>query len=98
MKVLLTHGQLISNQKFLVTPVVLSFSPASGSVGTPVVITGNSLTGATKVTFGGVKAIVVSVDSYTQITATVPTNAKTGKIQVTTPGGTATSATAFTVN
>jgi hypothetical protein len=50
------------------------------------------------VTFGGVKATVKSVDSYTQITATVPAKAKTGKIQVTTPGGTADSPTAFTVN
>ncbi len=97
-KVLLPHGHLTSNQKFLVTPVVLSFNPPSGPVGTQVVITGNSLTGATKVTFGGVKATVVSVDSYTQITATVPAKAKTGKIQVTTPGGTADSPTAFTVN
>jgi hypothetical protein len=86
-----------SNQKFLVTPVVLSFSPPNGPVGTQVTITGNSFTGATKVTFGGAKA-VFSVDSYTQITATVPTKAKTGKIQVTTKGGTADSPTAFTVN
>jgi uncharacterized repeat protein (TIGR03803 family) len=97
-KVLLTQGHLTSNQKFLVTPVVLSFSPPSGPVGAQVVITGNSLTGATNVTFGGVKATVKSVDSYTQITATVPVKAKTGKIQVTTPGGTADSPTAFTVN
>lgn len=97
-KVLLTQGHLTSNQKFLVTPVVLSFSPANGPVGTSVVITGNSFTGATRVTFGGGKAAVFSVDSYAQITATVPAGAVTGKIQVTTPGGTATSATAFTVN
>jgi len=96
-KVLLTHGQLISNQKFMVTPVVLGFSPASGPVGTQVVITGNSFKGATKVMFGGKKA-VISVDSYTQITATVPAGAVTGKIQVTTPGGTAISPTSFTVN
>jgi len=96
-KVLLTHGHLTSNQKFLVTPVVLSFNPPSGPVGTQVVITGNSLKGATKVTFGSKKAIF-SVDSYTQITATVPVGAVTGKIQVTTPGGTAVSPTAFTVN
>ncbi len=84
--------------RWCVTPVVLNFSPASGAVGSSVVIIGNSFTGATKVTFGGVKATVFSVDSYTQITATVPANAKTGKIQVTTPGGTATSSTSFTVN
>jgi uncharacterized repeat protein (TIGR03803 family) len=88
----------LSPQKFRVTPVVLSFNPTSGPVGTQVVITGNSFKGATKVTFGGVIATVKSVDSYTQITATAPATAKTGKIQVTTPGGTADSPTAFTVN
>jgi uncharacterized repeat protein (TIGR03803 family) len=97
-KILLTQGSVSSAVKFLVTPVVLSFTPNSGPVGTQVVITGNSLTGATSVNFGGAKATVFSVDSYTQITATVPLNAKTGKIQVTTPGGTATSSSTFTVN
>ena len=94
----IANSTLKSNQKFLVIPVILSISPGSGAVGSSVVITGNSFTGATKVTFGGGKAIVKSVDSYTQITATVPANAKTGKIQVTTPGGVATSSTDFTVN
>ena len=87
-----------SIQKFRVIPVVFSFSPASGPVGTQVVITGNSLKGTTKVTFGGVAAVVRKVDSYTQVTATVPAKGKTGKIEVTTPGGTATSSTNFTVN
>lgn len=90
-------GKLTSNRIFRVTPAILSFSPPSGPVGTQVKITGTSFTGAKKVTFGGVKATTFSVDSDTQITATVPTGAKTGKIQVTTPGGTATSATDFTV-
>jgi len=88
---------LSSNVAFRVTPVISSFSPASGSVGTVVTITGNSFTGATAVTFGGVKATSFTVNSYTQITATVPTGAKTGKISVTTPGGSATSAATFTV-
>jgi len=70
-------------------PLILSFSPSSGA--------GNSVTGATKVTFGSNKA-VFTVKFYTQITATVPTGAITGKIQVTTPGGTAVSGTVFTVN
>ena len=61
------------------------------------VITGTSFTGAASVAFGGVKATMFSVDSDTQITATVPTGAKTGKIQLKTAGGTATSATDFTV-
>ena len=61
------------------------------------VVTGESLTGATSVTFGGVK-VTFKVDSNTKITATVPTGAKTGKIGVATPGGTATSTGTFTVN
>jgi uncharacterized repeat protein (TIGR03803 family) len=88
---------LTSNRIFLVTPFIASFDPTSGPVGTPVTITGTSFTGATKVTFGGVKATTFSVDSDTQITAIVPNGAKTGKIQVTTPGGTATSASSFVV-
>jgi len=62
-----------------------------------VVITGQSLTGATKVKFNGVAATSFTVNSNTQVTATVPTGATTGKIKVTTAGGTATSSTNFTV-
>lgn len=90
-------GTLKSNRKFLVIPALLSFTPSSGTVGTPVTITGTSFTGASKVAFGGVSATTFTINSDTQITATVPTGALTGKIQVTTPGGVATSATNFTV-
>jgi len=89
-------GPLTSNRKFIVQPAILSFSPTSGKVGDPVTISGTSFTGATKVTFGGVKASF-TVKSDIEIDTNVPTGAKTGKIQVTTPGGTATSATDFTV-
>jgi len=90
-------GTLTSSKKFLVTPQFTSFSPPSGPVGTPVTITGVSLTQTTKVTFGGVKATTFQVNSDTQVTATVPTGALTGKIVVITPGGAAASATSFTV-
>ena len=90
-------GTLTSNKLFRVTPFIQSFNPPSGPVGTPVMITGTSFTGAKKVTFGGVKATSFTVDSDTQVTATVPTGAVTGKIAITTPGGTAVSATDFTV-
>jgi len=90
-------GTLTSNRKFLVKPVVESFNPTSGVVGTQVTIAGTSFTGATAVTFGGVKATTFSVNTSTQITATVPAAAKTGVIQVTTPEGTAASAADFTV-
>jgi uncharacterized repeat protein (TIGR03803 family) len=90
--------KLSTLDKFRVTPVIHSFSPPNGAIGTQVTITGNSLTQVSKLTFGGVKVTVFSVDSYTQITATVPAKAKTGKIEVTTAGGIADSSTAFTVN
>ncbi len=90
-------GTLLSKQEFKVLPVILSFKPGSGPVGTQVTISGTGLTGATSVTFGGVKASF-TVSSGTQVTATVPTGAKTGKIKITTPGGTATSSGTFTVN
>jgi hypothetical protein len=62
-----------------------------------VVITGVSLTQATKVTIGG-KPASFTVNSDTQVTATVPAGAKTGaKIVITTPGGIANSPLAFAV-
>jgi len=82
-------GTLKSKQVFKVIPQLKSFSPTSGPVGTQVTITGTGFTGASKVTFGGVKATTYTVDSGTQITAIVPAGAVTGKIAVTTTGGTA---------
>lgn len=89
---------LTSSQMFKVTPTFLSFTPTSGSVGTPVVLTGTGLTQTTKVTFGGVTATTVTVNSDTQVTANVPTGALTGKIVITTKGGRAQSKTSFTVD
>jgi hypothetical protein len=77
---------------------VTSFTPTSGPVGTVVTISGTSLTGATKVTFDGVAATTFTVNSATEITADVPTGAKTGKIGVTAGGVTVDSKTSFTVN
>ncbi len=82
-------GTLKSKQVFKVIPQLKGFSPTSGPVGTQVTITGTGFTGASKVTFGGVKATTYTVDSGTQITAIVPAGAVTGKIAVTTTGGTA---------
>lgn len=82
---------------FYVTPQITSFTPTSGPVGTEVTITGVSLTGTTRVTFDGVAATSFTVDSNTKVIATVPADAKTGKIAITTPGGTITSTASFTV-
>ncbi|MGA9672940.1 MAG: IPT/TIG domain-containing protein, partial [Terracidiphilus sp.] len=78
-------------------PTVASFQPASGPVGTSVIVTGTNLTGATLVAFNGSAATPFTVNSATQVTATVPSGATSGKISVTTPGGTATSTGDFTV-
>jgi len=90
-------GTLTSNKIFRVVPQLLSFNPPSGPVGTVVTITGVSLTPTSKVTFGGVTATNFTVNSDTQVTATVPTGAKTGKIVITTAGGSAISTGTFTV-
>jgi uncharacterized repeat protein (TIGR03803 family) len=90
-------GNLLTPLNFKIVPSITKFSPTSGTVGTPVVITGMSLSQTTAVKFGTVAA-TFTVNSNTQITTTVPTGAVTAKISVTTPGGTASSTTSFTVN
>jgi hypothetical protein len=77
-------------------PTVSVLSPTNGLVGIPVTITGTNLSGASTVTFGGVLATSFTVNSATQITATVPVGAVSGVVSVTTPGGTA-SGPSFTV-
>ena len=81
----------------LATPTITSFAPTSGAVGATVVITGTSLTGTSAVSFHGIPAVSFTVDSATQVTATVPAGASTGPISLTTPGGTTASATNFVV-
>jgi uncharacterized repeat protein (TIGR03803 family) len=90
-------GVRTSSKNFKVLPAISGFSPGSGAVGSQVVITGTGLSQATTVTFGGVKASAFEVNSATQVTATVPAGAITGKIKITTPSGTAASAATFTV-
>lgn len=79
-------------------PTIASFNPQTGPAGTQVVITGTNFTGATAVSFGGVPAAAFTVNSPTTITATVPANTVSGPISVTTPNGTASSATNFQVS
>jgi hypothetical protein len=102
-------GQATSATNFTVTPVpaptISSFTPTFGPTGTSVKIMGTNFSGTvsgasfttTGVTFNNVTA-TFAVNSATQITATVPSTATTGPIKVTTPGGTATSSSNFTVS
>jgi outer membrane protein assembly factor BamB len=78
-------------------PTINSFTPTSGTIGNQVTITGSGFSGATAVTFHGIKAVKYSVNSDTKITATVPISASTGLLKVTAAGSTAASATNFTV-
>jgi hypothetical protein len=79
-----------------VAPSVSGVSPASGAVGTAVTLTGIHFTGVTAVTFGGV-ASAFTVASDTSITTTVPAGATTGTLAVTSPNGTWSSPSPFTV-
>ena len=80
------------------SPTITSFTPASGPVGTSVVLTGTNLTGTTAVAFNGTTAPGFVVNAAgTQITVAVPSGATTGLLNVTTPNGTATSGSSFTV-
>ena len=78
-------------------PTVTSFFPTSGPVGTNVSITGTNFTGATSVQFNGLAATNFVINSDTSINANVPGGATTGPISVTTPNGTGTSSSNFTV-
>ena len=91
-------GTLISNVPFRVKPQILRFTPTSGPVGTQVTITGVSLTQTTKVAFNGTSTTSFTVNSDTQVTATVPQGAHgRGPVAITTSGGKTWSKQDFTV-
>ncbi len=75
-------------------PIISSFTTPQFPT-QPIIITGANFTGATSVTFGGVEAASFTVNSDTQITASLPANAGNG-ITVTTPSGVGTTSN-FTV-
>jgi uncharacterized repeat protein (TIGR03803 family) len=95
---LATGLQVESQMAVHILPKITNLDPTSGVVGTQVGIVGGGFAGTKKVTFGGVKTNNFTVVSPTLIQATVPTGAKTGKVGVVTPNGSATSKQIFTVN
>ena len=78
-------------------PAVTSFSPSAEASGKVVVITGSNFDSSASVSFGGVRATRFSVDSSTQISATVPPAAGSGPLVVTTSGGSAQSSASLSV-
>lgn len=79
------------------TPTITGFTPTSGAPGTVIIVTGTNLTGATSVSIGGAPA-TYTVNRDGTVSVTVPANAASGVVSITTPNGTATSGrTTFTV-
>lgn len=76
----------IGGFNYIPPPDVISFTPASGTIGTTVTITGVNFTGATDVRFGNIPAATFKVLSATTISAVVLGGA-TGYVKVSTPGG-----------
>ena len=67
-------------------PPLVKIAPQCGAVGSSVIILGTDLTGATGVSFNRTAA-AFTVISPTEIIATVPAGAATGRFHVTTPSG-----------
>lgn len=90
-------GLMLCSSYALAQPTVSSVSPSSGptSGGTSATISGNNLSSATAVKFGGVTA-AITANTATSITATVPAGTGTVDITVTTSGGTATLTNSYT--
>ncbi len=85
------YGSASSTASFTVTlvpPTITTVIPGSGPVGSQQTIKGANFIDVTAVTFNGV-ASTFTVDSPTQISATVPSGAASGSLVVTTPGGSA---------
>ncbi|MBO9542339.1 IPT/TIG domain-containing protein [bacterium] len=90
-----------------VQPSVTSFNPTSGGAGTIVTLYGkgfNAVPGSTTVTFNGVPANVIYVaprldtPGQSRLAVICPPAFNTGKIEISTPVGTASTATNFTTN
>jgi uncharacterized repeat protein (TIGR03803 family) len=81
---------------FVMAPVIKSFTPIKGKVGTAVTLTGVNFTGASSVKVGAVAASF-TVNSDTSLTLTVPTGAVTAKITVANSYGKGVSTKVFTV-
>jgi YD repeat-containing protein len=93
-------GNILSISRFTSTQVsIIDFSPQSAPVGTAVTINGTGFSATPSqntVKFNGITATVSSATNI-QLQVAVPATATTGPISVTSPNGTATSSTSFTV-
>jgi RHS repeat-associated protein len=84
---------------FFAPPIIASFSPPSGRVGTSLTLAGTNFDpdpSGDRVTFAGTLATIASA-TPTSIAVTVPNGALSGPLSLTTAGGTTTTANTFTV-
>jgi large repetitive protein len=92
-------GTAASSAAFNVTvrgaPIVTGFSPTSGPAGASIEIQGTNLVNVTSVKFNGVNAAFLSFGEA--LRATVPANATSGAITVTTTSGSSTSSALFLI-
>ena len=81
----------------LLPPAITGFTPTSGPADTVVTISGENLSTTQQVKFGGIWTTEFTVDSDTQVRATVPAGATNGKLRVKTLAGIAVSESRFIV-
>lgn len=81
-----SRGTSTSKALFYVPPFIESFDPPTGRPGTNVTINGRNFTDTTTLLFGGISASF-SVQSATQMVASVPAAAPSGPLTILAPGG-----------
>jgi hypothetical protein len=80
------------------TPEITGFTPTGAVVGDTVTVYGTGLTSTTSASIGGTPVTGLTVVDDNSLTFTLPAGAETGKLSLTTPGGTTESATGFFVS
>jgi uncharacterized repeat protein (TIGR01451 family) len=90
-------GIVSTSSSFLVLPWIEAFAPTNGPSGTQVTIRGTGFFDVTGVSFAGTASSDFTVSSNQQIVATVPAQAVTGPITVTSQSGSSSSPALFTV-
>jgi uncharacterized repeat protein (TIGR01451 family) len=91
-----SSGTATSPTLFYMQPWITSLSTNGGIVNASFTIAGRSLTGASALQINGLSYTNFTV-SATQIVATIPSNATSGQIVITTPGGTFISTNTFAI-
>jgi hypothetical protein len=94
---LVSCDELSMNETIASAPVIESFMPAQGSVGSKIVVTGKALNGVTKALLGEKECEIVERLSNTSLTIEVPNEARTGKITLVNAEGEGVSESEFAV-